>query len=122
VPRALVARLARLVRARITGTTRAASDEWSLGDNYWKPNRTWPRRIETRVLGRATFDVRAGTFTTFEMVALGEREGRTIHNGCANDVAPSAIGFALQLAPPQPRIAPTFVNVYDADWVRDPRR
>ena len=41
-------------------------------------------------------------------------------NGRARDAAPSVVGFHLGLAPQDARVAPTFLSVYDADWVHRP--
>ena len=65
-----------------------------------------------------------GVGAAFELVALGTRRGRTAFNGRAREEAASMhrIGFALRLAPAEFRVAPTFVNVYDADWVTHPAK
>jgi len=111
------------IELRISGSTRAVSEgPWLGGDNYWRPKREWPRWIHNRLHGRATFDVSTGRFTAFELIALGERQGRTTFNGRHREDADTTyrIGFLLQLAPEHWRIAPTFINVYDADWVIHP--
>lgn len=106
------------------GATRAvAKGPWLLGDNYWKPKQEWPRQLETRICGRATYDTRLQRFTEFKLVALGECHGRTAFNGRSRQAtdATHKIGFLLQLAPQEWHVAPTFINVYDADWVAQPR-
>lgn len=111
------------VTLQLSGSTRAvAPGPWSGGDNYWKPRRDWPRRVETDLLGSAVYDRAAGRFVSFELVALGWRKGRTGLNGRSREKGEEArrIGFLIRLAPEGWRVAPTFINVYDADWVVQP--
>jgi hypothetical protein len=109
-----------------SGTTRAvAAGPWLLGDNYWRPEREWPRRLATRLAGRATYDTGRASFVTFELVAIGERHGRTTFNGRHTEDGEDSevnhrIGFLLRLAPIGWRVAPTFVNLYGAEWVVSP--
>ncbi len=109
-----------LVEVQLSGTTKASSDKWLLGGNYWKPQRDWPHGVATKLLGRAVYDRKRGVFTKFEMVALGERWGRTQLNGRAMYTAAEPIGFEFSLAAKGARIAPTFINMYGVDWVKDP--
>ena len=83
-------------------------------------SREHPRGIATALVGRATFDLAAGEFTAFEAVALGERWGRSAMNGRHKQTEPSAVGFHLTLGDPGRVIAPTFLALYEADWVRRP--
>lgn len=110
-----------LVELQLSGKTRAvAAGPWLLGENLWKPRHERAHGIETRCTGRASFDLERGVFTSFELIALGRRWGSTDNNGRWRDPAPGLIGFALTLAPQEPRIAPTFIALYDADWVEHP--
>lgn len=110
-----------LVTIRIEGGTEASAlGPWLMGENYWKPKREDAHSMSTTLSGEATFDRAAGVFTSFKMVALGTRTGRTIMNGRRNDVGSSPLGFAFELAPPNLRVAPTFINVYNATWVVHP--
>ena len=68
------------------------------------------------------FNRAANRFTRFELVCVGVRVGRTGNNGRGRDVGAKPIGFYLSLAAPGRRVAPTFINMYSVDWVRDPRR
>ena len=70
-----------------------------------------------RVIGSATFDRAKNRFTSFELLALGKRTGRTI-NHARGEAAPSGIGFVCKLAPPNWRVAPTFLDTYDAAWTK----
>ncbi|MFQ5505186.1 MAG: hypothetical protein ACE5F1_10360, partial [Planctomycetota bacterium] len=110
------------IALRISGSTRArAKGPWLFGDNDWKPEQEWPRSLSTEFLGAAAFDFRKGAFVEFRLVALGRRQGRTTYNGRGEDPGPAPIGLVLELAPPSWRVPPTFLNVYNADWVKKPR-
>lgn len=114
-----------LIDIQMQGSTSAIADgPWRGEENYWKTNREWPRRLSTRLFGKATFDRDSGRFTAFELVATGNRQGRTTFNGRHRETKDSshAIGFLLRLAAPSYRIAPTFINVYDAPWVKMPKQ
>ena len=107
---------------RLTGETNAATDGNDPGEGYWRPKRTWPRSVRTRVVGEATWDPEARRFDRFELVAVGTRTGRTTFNGRAREEQGSEhrIGFLLRVAPPGDRVAPTFVNLYDVPWIKTP--
>ena len=109
----------------ILGRTRVESPgSWAYEDeNNWKPRpeQSWPHGISTEVTGRAVYDRARACFVEFELLALGERHGRTIMQA-RQSTDPSPIGFVCELAPPTWRVAPTFINVYDVDWVREPGR
>ncbi|MFG0319281.1 MAG: hypothetical protein ACF8XB_18565 [Planctomycetota bacterium JB042] len=55
-----------------------------------------PRGVETTLVGAATFDPDRGRFTAFDLVAEGERWGRTESNARRGEEAPSPIGFVLE--------------------------
>ena len=107
----------------IHGQTRVDSPgTWSYEeDNNWRPRpeQSWPHGISTRISGRAVFDRSRRAFTDFELIAIGERHGRTIMQA-RGSADPSPIGFVCELAPATWRVAPTFINVYDVPWVREP--
>lgn len=112
--------------ARVTldihGQTRAVSTgEWSLGSNLWEkfPNR--PRTLEARLAGRAVFDLDARRFVAFELVALGTSWGGSGLNGRkASPDASHELGWRFSLAgdTPADRVAPAFIDIYEARWVR----
>lgn len=109
----------------ITGHSKAAArGPWLDDDNYWKPKREYPRQLSCRMFGKATFDRDTKRFTSFELVAVGERQGRTTFNGRAKEEPNSShrIGFLLRLAAKTYRVAPTFINTYGAKWVVRPKR
>ncbi|MFT4540220.1 MAG: hypothetical protein ACI841_002559 [Planctomycetota bacterium] len=111
------------VTIRIEGVTAASGEgAWFYeDDNYWKPKpkQERARSIRTRVLGSAVFDLQAGRFEHFELVAVGARSGRTVFAGRRKG-DPGWIGFVCELAPPAWRVAPTFVNVYRVKWIATP--
>lgn len=105
---------------RYEGKLVAATDgTWRMGASDWTPERAWPRSITTHVLGRATWDPLARRFRSFQLVALGIRHGTTGLNG-RPEGSSGPIGFAFELAEdvPAERVAPGFVDVYDAPWIR----
>ena len=113
-----------LVRLQLTGTTRVATDGTEPGEDYWQPKRAWPRSVQTQLHGSATWNVPRGRFDAFDVVALGSRTGRTTFNGRSRELStqPFGIGFLLRLAPAGYRVAPTYVNLYGAPWVKMPGR
>ncbi|MEQ8764003.1 MAG: hypothetical protein RL885_08750 [Planctomycetota bacterium] len=110
------------IALKLAGTTRAeAGGPWALGQNLWKPSRDLPHAIRCDLVGQATFDLEARRFVQFELVSVGRRQGRTQMNGRGRDERESSLlAFHLELAPESMRIAPTFIGVYDADWVLAP--
>ena len=114
-----------LIDLQLQGHTSAVADgPWRGENNYWKHSREWPRQLSTRLFGKATFDRDSGRFTAFELVATGKRQGRSAFNGRHREATDTShpIGFLLRLAPPSYRIAPTFINMYDAPWVTMPKQ
>ena len=120
----IVSRRASTVRLRISGQVRAKSDgPWLLGDSTWKPDHEHPHGTETRLLGFATYDLESESFVAFDLVAVGQRWGRTQFNGRKSDCGYGLIGFIFTLVSdgPASRVPPTFIDVYNADWVVRPR-
>ncbi|MCA8952293.1 MAG: hypothetical protein KDE27_22470 [Planctomycetes bacterium] len=72
------------------------------------------RGVATELTGRAEYDVATGSFTAFELLAVGERWGATQYNERPEATDPTRIGFAFVLAPADhPRVAPAFWWQYD---------
>ena len=111
------------VQIKITGHSKAVSKGlWLLGENDWTPNYELNHGIETNLLGQDTYNLGLEKFTEFEMVAIGKRNGKTRHNGRQNSPDTGYVGFLFTLAgnKPSDRIAPAFVDVYNADWIIQP--
>ena len=107
---------------RLTGRTEATTDGADPGEAYWRSERPWPRSVRLELLGTARWDARRARFDSFQLVAIGTRRGRTTFNGRAGEDPEDlhAIGFLLRMAQPGHRVAPTYVNLYDAAWVKMP--
>jgi hypothetical protein len=113
------ARAESTVELELEGATRAvAQGPWLMGANPWKPGREIAHSLAARLGGRATYDLDARRFVSFELVAVGRREGRTQNN--ARRDASGLVAFHLQAAPAGARIAPTFIALYAVDWVLPP--
>ncbi|HEX4588458.1 MAG TPA: hypothetical protein VH120_00905 [Gemmataceae bacterium] len=91
------------VELRFEGTTRCAKAD---PDGYG---------YEARLLGKATFDLKANRFTAFELVAVGPRWGKGNCNLRHDDPGPAAMGVVFTLADDTPadRIPPAHVGRYD---------
>jgi hypothetical protein len=95
-----------LVSLRFEGETRtSASGVWAVGQEKASPQK---RGYESRLLGRAVYDLKNGKFTSFDLAAVGTRWGGTVYNGRTDDLDPAPMGFALTLAGDSPadRLAP----------------
>ncbi len=110
---------------KIYGTTTAKTDgTWTLGTNDWTPTEKFPRSVTTTILGTGQYDAKQKRFSNFEIIAVGEREGRTNLNGRGkDDVGPSKLGwyFVSVGERASDRLPPAFIDIYGADWVVDPR-
>ncbi|MGB0951660.1 MAG: hypothetical protein ACPG31_00400 [Planctomycetota bacterium] len=108
---------------RFRGRTAAAEDgEWRLGENLWKPKNMHAHALETTMLGSGTFDLHSRSFVAFEMLALGRRSGFTELNSRRFRPEPGGIGFLIQLDRRAWSAAPTFIALYEADWVKPPTK
>jgi hypothetical protein len=98
-----------LARLHITGRTRAHGEG--------RASHASANRMETRLLGDATFDLESQAFHRFEAVALGRcAEYRSPNSETATE--PREIGFAFHMpVSGQERTPPLFLHRYDADWV-----
>ena len=111
------------VRIKIRGHSKSvAKGEWLLGKNDWTPTYPLDHSIKTEMLGKATFDLSLNRFMEFEMVAIGKRYGKTQNNSRNNSPDSSYIGFLFTLAENRAseKIAPAFVDIYNADWIVKP--
>jgi hypothetical protein len=104
-------------------TVAVAEGPWLLGESLWKPENEHPHGIECALVGRAVYDRGAGRVEALELVAVGRRWGRTVMNGRGREGAdaPGLIAFYFRRAlEPEATVAPTFIELYDADWVAHP--
>jgi hypothetical protein len=105
-----------LATLKLEGETRThVEGVWSIA-GYRDMGRPTPqeRGIETKLFGRAKYDLKKERFTAFEMVAVGNRWGATQYNGRTNDRDLAPIGFAFTLAGDRPaeRVAPAHFQAY----------
>jgi hypothetical protein len=113
------------VSLTLRGATAAkAAGPWLFTEpNDWIPrdSRRYPHSISTQVLGSAVYDLSSNEFVEFNLLALGQRKGRTINNGRGGtDQDVNDVGFVCELAPKGWRIAPTFIDVYGVEWAARP--
>ena len=113
-----------VLKLRITGNSLAvAKGPWLLGENDWTPTQELNHRIETNILGSAMYNIKEEKFTDFELVALGKWVGKTQNNGRRFGPDSGHIGILYNLAEKihENRIAPAFVDLYNADWITQPQ-
>jgi hypothetical protein len=105
------------VRLEGASATRQAG-RWPVGGLADLPLEDQVRGFEGTWLGRATFDVKSGRFTAFELVVVGLRTGATRYNGRADDLGPAPVGYVFALAPDSPsdRVPPAAIWGYG--WPR----
>ena len=111
------------MRFKITGSSLAiAKGEWLLGENDWTPTHSLNHSMETNLLGEATYNLTLEKFIEFEMVAIGHRFGKTQNNGRNHGPDSNYIGFLFRRSQDRTsdRIAPAFVDLYNADWIVHP--
>ena len=99
-----------------------ANGNWLLGDNDWTPNQSLNHGIKTQILGSAKYDKVKNQFIEFELVILGEWFGKTQNNGRHTGPENGHIGifYTISNDPERRRIAPAFVDMYNADWIKKP--
>jgi len=99
-----------------------AKGEWLLGENDWTPTHLLDHSIRTKLLGKVTYNFQTETVTEFEMVAIGERSGKTQNNGRMYGSDSNHIGFYYKMAHENAsgKIAPPFIDLYNADWIIHP--
>ena len=99
-----------------------AKGEWLLGENDWTPTHLLDHSIRTKLLGKVTYNFQTETVTEFELVAIGERSGKTQNNGRMYGSDSNHIGFYYKMAHENAsgKIAPPFIDLYNADWIIDP--
>ena len=109
---------------RITGNSLAvAKGPWLLGENDWTPSNELDHSIETNILGKAVYNNNEEIFKEFELVVLGKWIGKTQNNGRHFGAENGNIGIIYNLAENinEIRIAPPFIDLYNADWISRPQ-
>jgi hypothetical protein len=103
----VVARTGHRIELRITGSTRVHA--------RGREVRCYANRIETSILGYATFDVASEAFTRFEAIALGRCT--EFRSAAGDSTSAKELGFAFTLAElGEPHTPPLYFRRYDADW------
>ena len=113
-----------IVKLKFSGNSYAvAKGPWQLGQNDWTPTHDLDHSIRTSILGDAVYDMKNKSFTDFNLVALGKWIGKTQNNGRNWGPDSGRIGIYYQLSDNNPlnRIAPAFVDLYNAEWIKRPR-
>ena len=108
---------------KIFGNSKAiAKGKWKLGENIWTPTHELDHSISTEILGNAIYDTKKKSFTKFELVIIGNWKGKTENNGRKFGPESGMLGIQYNLADKSPsnKIAPTFIDLYNADWVQHP--
>ena len=112
------------IKISIIGNSLAiAKGPWLLGNNDWTPTHDLDHSIKTNILGNAVFNTKKEIFTNFELVVLGKWIGKTQNNGRHFGPDSGHIGIIYNLAENihENRIAPAFVDLYNADWIGQPQ-
>ena len=108
---------------KIFGDSEAiAKGEWKLGENIWTPKHELDHSISTNILGNAIYDIEKKNFIKFELVVIGNWSGKTENNGRKFGPESGVLGIQYSLAEkiPSDKIAPTFIDLYNANWVKHP--
>ena len=112
-----------IVKLRILGHSDARADgDWLLGQNDWTPSYSLNHGMKIQLMGNAIFDLKINKFIEFEMVAIGKRYGKTELNSREFSPDTSYLGFYFSLAGEKDadKIAPAFVDIYNAEWIEKP--
>ena len=112
------------MKLNITGNSLAiAKGSWLLGQNDWTPNHILDHSIETNVLGSAIYNIAEEKFKDFELVIIGRWNGKTQNNGRKLGPNDGHIGIVYNIANDSytNKIAPAFVDLYNADWITQPQ-
>ena len=112
------------LKLNITGSSLAiAKGPWLLGENDWTPDHILDHSIETNVLGSAIYNIAEENFKDFELVIIGRWNGKTQNNGRKLGPNDGHIGIVYNIADDSytNKIAPAFVDLYNADWITQPQ-
>ncbi len=105
---------------RLSGETRTVQKgRWAVeGFRDMSAPSEQERGYEAALLGKARFDLAAGRFTEFELVAAGSRWGATQYNGRTDDPGPARMGFVFTLAPSDPAVSVAPAQIGSYGWRR----
>ena len=104
-----------IVTLKMTGEARAVRrGRWAVGGHEDTQQREQERGYDLKLAGRATFDSKKNRFTTFDLVAVGERWGGTQYNRRDRELEKAPIGYVLTLAAEGDTTAPS--EVYNYGW------
>lgn len=79
------------------------------------------RGVKTKIMGSAIYDLKSRSFVEFEIVAIGERWGRTRFNDRRRQMEATPVGYVFQMAPTDaPAAIPGIIWAYDAPWLKGP--
>lgn len=74
--------------------------------------------VETKLIGSAAYDLTTKRFLQFDVIALGERWGKTRFNDRKNQQHKTPIGFTFELTPSDATpVIPGIIWAYDAPWM-----
>ena len=99
-----------------------AKGKWKLGENIWTPTHELDHSISTNILGKAIYDTNKNSFVHFELVVIGNWKGKTENNGRSLGPETGVIGiqYNLEENTSSNKIAPAFIDMYNAGWVKHP--
>ena len=112
------------LKINITGSSLAiAKGPWLLGENDWTPDYELDHSIETNIIGSAVYKIVEEEFKDFELVILGRWNGKTQNNGRKFGPNSGHIGILYNIVNDNHnnKIAPAFVDLYNADWITQPK-
>ena len=112
------------LKINISGSSLAiAKGPWLLGENDWTPNHKLDHSIETKVLGSGIYNIIEEKFEDFELVIIGRWRGKTQNNGRKLGPNDGHIGIIYCITDDSytNKIAPPFVDLYNADWITQPQ-
>lgn len=106
------------IRGKVTGQTKDKLTIEINGNTRGDSQRGWKYGVESKLKGFVEYDIAQKKFSRFDLVALGQRWGRTRFNGRRNETKPSPIGFSFEITKPDEAIVvPGIMWSYDDDWI-----
>ena len=103
----------------VSGTDRELKLEIFGNSSGVRKQGKFARGVQTKIVGDAVFNRFEQRFTSFHLVAIGKRWGKTRFNDRVAQQGESPIGFALHLTKPdEPIVIPGIIWAYKAPWVK----